>query len=331
MTGGDPCGIGPEVILKTLSRPPPTARRALIIGDLAVFERAAQLLKRRLPAWAICSRRGDRDWRGHIGFLDLGHRIAFAPGKATAASGRASLDYLDVGIELVRRRAAGALVTAPVTKWAIHKSQPGFQGQTEYLAEAFGSPHPVMMFASPTLRVVLLTRHVPLRDVAARVTRPLIERTIDTVVDGLRTRFHIREPRLAVCGLNPHAGEDGLFGREEQRVLRPAMSALRARGIQLEGPFPADGFFADPSGYDAVICWYHDQGLIPFKQVARDIGCQVSLGLPVVRVSPDHGSALDIAGKNVARPGSMRYALKLATELTSVTRAPVRPFSRHTG
>jgi len=217
----------------------------------------------------------------------------------------------------LRRGVAQGLVTAPVTKWAVERARRGFKGHTEYLARAFGVANPVMMFASPLLRVVLLTRHVALRRVPSRVTPRLVRDTIRTTLGSLRREFGIRHPSLVVCGLNPHAGEGGLFGREERRVLRPVMREFLRRGVRLEGPVSADGFFADPLGYDAVVCWYHDQGLIPFKLLARDRGCQVTLGLPIVRTSPDHGSAMEIAGTGRAHPGSMRYAIELASTLVA--------------
>ena len=303
LTAGDPCGIGPEVILKALSRPLPSRVRVVIIGDVAVFEQTARRLGRRLPR------------KNTIEFLDLAHRQRYAPGKSGAASGQASLDYLDAAIHLLRRGRADGLVTGPVTKWAIERAGHSFHGHTEYLAKALGAPAPVMMFVSPTLRVVLLTRHVALREVPRRVTPALLRHTVRATAEGLRRYFGVRRPRLAVCGLNPHAGEAGMFGGEEQRLLAPLLRACARDGLRLEGPVSADGFFVNPSGYDAVLCWYHDQGLIPFKLLARDTGCQLTLGLPIIRTSPDHGSAPDIAGKNLAHPGSMRYALELAARL----------------
>lgn len=349
MTAGDPCGIGPEVILKALSRPP-AGVRLIVAGDLAVFEQTAARLGRRLPApparlWLQPGRAaraigGPGPRWSTVEFLDLAHRQRYTPGNPSAASGQASLDYLDAAIHLLRSGVAEGLVTGPVTKWAIERAGHPFQGHTEYLAKALGAPAPVMMFVSPRLRVVLLTRHVALREVPRRVTPALLRHTIRATADGLRRYFGVRRPRLAICGLNPHAGEAGMFGLEEQRLLAPLLRASRsplrsrsfatakqgfgAAGVRLEGPVPADGFFVDPSGYDAVLCWYHDQGLIPFKLLARDSGCQLTLGLPIIRTSPDHGSAPDIAGKNLAHPGSMRYALELAAKLVHAhqTRTP---------
>jgi len=317
ITGGDPCGIGPEVILKALASKP--AARLVVIGDLEVFQRAARAIKQPLPRWRIAASATPFAPDAPINFIQVGSGRRFRPGQPDEHAGRAALAYLDAGIELCRRGVAQGLVTAPVTKWAIQRSVPSFVGQTEYFARAFATPRVAMMFVSDRLRVVLLTRHIALRDVPRRATRALLRETIDLAVDGLRRQFGIRSPRLAVCGLNPHAGEGGLFGHEERSVLLPAQRAARRAGLRVDGPFAADGFFAAPSGYDAVICWYHDQGLIPFKLQARDRGCQLTIGLPVVRTSPDHGSALDIAGQGVANGGSMRYALRLAASLASKT------------
>ena len=320
VTAGDPCGIGPELILKTL--PVLRPHRAIIIGDLPVFARAARVLKHPLPGWRVVRKlTGVLDTAGLV-FLDCASRGTFAPGHPTPAAGAAALRYLDHAAALAQQQVVSAVVTAPVTKWAIERSGVHFEGQTEYLARALRARDPVMMFVSEALRVVLLTRHLPLSDVPRRVDRRLIRITLQRTVDALRRQFKIRQPRVAVCGLNPHAGEAGLFGDEERRVLLPALAALRRRGVRCEGPFASDTLFARLTGtawgretFDAVVCWYHDQGLIPFKMAAGDRGCQLTLGLPVVRTSPDHGSALDIAGRGVADPGSMRYALTLALQL----------------
>ncbi|MBI4354604.1 MAG: 4-hydroxythreonine-4-phosphate dehydrogenase PdxA [Candidatus Omnitrophica bacterium] len=304
MTGGDPCGIGPEVILKSLTNRSPQRVRLVIIGDVRVFEQTAKRLRRRLPRWDAT-----------LNFVDVAHRATFHPGRSDSSAGRAALDYLEAAVALWREGSISALVTAPVTKWAIERIQPGFVGHTEYLGGVCGVPHPVMMVVSSRLRVVLLTRHRALHDVASQMTRPLLRATLKTTIDGLQAYFGLRRPRIAICGLNPHAGERGAFGDEEQRILAPVLRALGTDRAHLEGPFAADGFFVDPKGYDAVVCWYHDQGLIPFKMMARDRGCQLTLGLPIIRTSPDHGSALAIAGKGVAHPGSMRYAIELAARL----------------
>ena len=251
-----------------------------------------------------------------LAFLDCAHHARFVPGRPSAAAGRASLAYLERALDLWRSGCVQALVTGPVTKWSIRLSTPSFVGQTEYLARATGSRAVVMMFASERLRVALLTRHVPLRRVAAAITTPLVRSTVRLTAEALRSQFGIRTPRLAICGVNPHAGEGGRSDGEESAVMQPALRALRREGIRCDGPLAADGLFASAANYDAIICAYHDQGLIPFKMGARDRGCQLTLGLPFVRTSPDHGSALDIAGRGIAEPGSMVYALRLARRLS---------------
>jgi len=319
LTAGDPCGIGPEVILEALPAVPSRARmRLVVIGDLAVFAHAAKRLRRGLPSWRV-SRVQDLAslGAGPLTFLDCGHACRFIPGRPSQAAGRASLAYLDLALALWRRQRLHALVTGPVTKWAIRRVRPAFLGQTEYLAQAMGVREVVMLFVSERWRVALLTRHIPLRRVPQRLDRRLLRSALRLTADALTREFQIPHPTLAVCGLNPHAGE-GSSASEEHAVIRPVLRALRRQGVACDGPFAADGLFASrqADGYDAIVCAYHDQGLIPFKMASRDRGCQLSVGLPVVRTSPDHGSALDIAGRGIANPGSMRYALALAIELT---------------
>ncbi len=301
VTAGDPSGIGPEIILKAIRAIPRSARLGLlVIGDREVFAKTAKRLRLKPPPV----------------FMDCGRPSAFPLGRTSAAAGRASLGYLDHAVALWRSKRIQALVTAPVTKWAIGRVEPSFVGQTEYLARAMGSREVVMMFVSDRLRVALLTRHVPLARVASAINQTVLRRALRLTAKGLTAYFGIQHPRLALCGLNPHAGEEARCGKEERAVMLPVLRSLRAQGLVCDGPFAADGFFAaHRDGYDAVVCAYHDQGLIPFKMVARDRGCQLSVGLPIPRTSPDHGSALDIAGQGIADPGSMIYAIRLAIRL----------------
>ena len=322
LTSGDPCGIGPEVLLKTLRivRSLPSLR-LLVIGDHEVFARLARRLRQPMPTWDVVSSieaLTERPTR--LVFLDCGHRSRFQIGGSNRHAGQASLAYLDQAIAGWRRGAIDAVVTGPITKWAVALGAPGFIGQTEYLASAMGRREVVMMFVSDRLRVALVTRHLPLGEVPRRVTSRTLEATIQLTVEALQKSFRIRHPRVAVCGINPHAGEHGRCGREERRVMEPVLERLRRRGISCDGPLAADGLFADASRYDVVVCAYHDQGLIPFKMTARDAGCQLSVGLPIIRTSPDHGSGLDIAGRGIAQPGSMIYALQLAMKLASAKR-----------
>ncbi len=319
ITAGDPCGIGAEVILKALaSRPLPPL---IVIGDLTVFARAAQRLRRRLPNWRRLSP-GDpwpRPSRRPL-FLDCGHRARFAPAHSSAEAGAASLGYLKHAVALWQAGRVHGLVTGPVTKWSIAQALPGFVGQTEWLAQATRAQQVVMTFVSDRLRVALLTRHLPLNRVSRAITPAGVRATVRLVHQALVRDFGIAHPQLAVCGVNPHAGEQGTVGEEERRVMIPVIRQLRRAGVRCEGPLAADGLFADARRYDAVICAYHDQGLIPFKMAARDRGCQLSIGLPLIRTSPDHGSGLDIAGKGIAHPGSMIYALRLAARLAHADR-----------
>ena len=304
VTAGDPSGIGPEVILKAIPALPAALRsRLVIIGDRIVFAAASKRLRLSLPA------RPPR-------FIDCGAASPFYPGRSSAAAGRAALGYLDRAVSLWRTGQIQALVTAPVTKWAIGKVAPSFVGQTEHLARAMGRRDALMMFVSDRLRVALLTRHIPLARVSSALNQPMLNRALKLIAAELTTQFDIRRPKLAICGLNPHAGEEARCGREERDIMMPALRSLRRQGIVCDGPFAADGFFAAGyRTYDAVVCAYHDQGLIPFKMLARDRGCQLSVGLPIPRTSPDHGSALDIAGRGIADPGSMIYAIRLAAKL----------------
>ncbi len=332
VTAGDPCGIGAEVILKALGSRPPIRCRVVVIGDRAVFERTARRQRLPWPGWEV--RDVGSRWPAspsHL-FLDCGRRAAFPPGRPSSEAGEASADYLDHAVALWRAGRIDALVTAPVTKWAISRARGAFTGQTEYLARAMRARAVAMMFVSERLRLVLLTRHLPLRRVAEAVDQREALATVRLTVSALQRWFGVTHPHLAVCGVNPHAGEAGLFGDEERRVLLPAMRAIRREGVICDGPLAADGFFAGLLGassgaarrpaYDAVVCWYHDQGLIPFKMVSRDRGCQLTVGLPIPRTSPDHGTAPEIAGRGVADCGSMRYALTLAVRLAGIQRPP---------
>ncbi len=319
VTAGDPCGIGPEVLVKALAPVPDTP--LVILGDLRVFEQTARRLRRRLPPWDVRPVRTPWIPPRRLLFLDCGTGVDDAPGRSSASAGRASLAYLEAAVALQRRGAVDALVTAPITKWAIQRIRPGFVGQTEYLAEAMGAREVVMMFVSDRLRVALVTRHLPLARVPSAVTARLLRASLRLTADALRRQFRIPHPRLVLCGLNPHAGE-GKPASEEQHLMRPVLRALAREGLRCDGPVAADGFFAAGHAYDAVVCLYHDQGLIPFKLLARDRGCQLSVGLPVPRTSPDHGSALDIAGRGIANAGSMRYALRLALRLARDAHRP---------
>jgi len=242
----------------------------------------------------------------------------FQLGVLSPDAGRAAHEAIVRAVEAARAGTVDAIATAPVNKEAFRLAGLPWTGHTDLLAHLTHSPHVAMMFYSKPLRVVLATIHVPLAKVSAALTRPSLEATIGLTATAL-PRFGIAQPRIAVSGLNPHAGEHGLFGDEEQRVLTPAIEACRTRGINVWGPFPGDTVFvrAARSEFDVVIACYHDQGLIPVKLLAFGHAVNVTLGLPIIRTSVDHGTAFDIAGKGVADAGSMIEAVKLAATLAA--------------
>ena len=242
----------------------------------------------------------------------------FAPGELSGEAGRAAYDTLCEAVKDAQSGVVAAVATAPVNKLAFARAGLPWKGHTDLLAHLTGSPRVAMMFWSEPLKVVLATIHIPLASVTSALTRELVDEIIDLSSREL-PRFGIAQPRLAVAGLNPHAGEDGLLGHEEAKVLRPAIEAAQKRGIHIYGPFPGDTVFgrAVRGEFDAVIACYHDQGLIPVKLLAFGRAVNVTLGLPIIRTSVDHGTAFDIAGKNVADPSSMIEATLLAARLAT--------------
>lgn len=320
---GDPSGIGAEVTAAALaSRGMKRELRPYVFGDEAAWFRAGMMLGvvDRLPRVDVGDPLPAKGAFVRVSRLKAADR---RPGKPTREGALAQVAYIDAAIEAVRGGEAAALCTAPITKAALHEAGLPYPGHTELLADRFGVDRVAMMLAGPVLRVVVATTHVALKDVSGLLSAGEIERTLTITDRALRTQFGIRRPKIAVCGLNPHAGEGGLFGDEEQRIIAPAIERARVAGIRAEGPFPADGIFprAARGGWDAVVAMYHDQGLIPLKTVHLETAVNVTLGLPIPRTSPDHGVAYDIAGKGKADPTSMVEALRLAARLAG---APAR-------
>ncbi|MFH1023257.1 MAG: 4-hydroxythreonine-4-phosphate dehydrogenase PdxA [Planctomycetota bacterium] len=302
ITLGDPFGIGPEITAKALARPD--------IRRLGAF----RLYGSRDLFRAACRRAGIR-FPENIPMTDIGGGgVLPARRGPTRAGGAVSIRALDAAVADIRRGAARALVTAPVSKEALHRAGFAFPGHTEFLKSRLGAREVVMTFIGGGLRVALVTIHEPLARVPSLVTTGKVLATLRVFNDGLRRMFRVRRPRIAVAGLNPHAGEGGLFGNEESRKILPAIRRARRAGISVEGPFPADTLFftAREGRFDGVVAMYHDQGLIPVKLLAFDSGVNVTMGLPIVRTSPDHGTAFDIAGTGRANPGSMMAAIRLA-------------------
>ena len=304
---GDPSGVGPEIILKSLARA--SVRRVanfIIVGDAKVLRKnAGRLGGSHKPLFK------------KIQIIDLKNVStgSFSFGKEKASYGRASVQYIRKAYELIRAGIADCIVTAPINKSAATKAGFAFPGHTEFLAGISGAKKFVMMLVGDPLRVSLVTRHIPINSVSRRLSIRNIADTIAITLNALRIDFNIAKPRIGVCALNPHSGEGGIFGGEEVKIIAPAVRRFRKAGVY--GPVPADALFYDAyrKKNDAVICLYHDQGLIPLKMVARNRGVNVTLGLPFVRTSPDHGTAFDIAGKGKADPGSMEAAIKLAVSM----------------
>ena len=312
---GDPAGIGPEVIAKAWqARGPEQLMPFFAVGDARAIARVWDGPVERI---ADPARAGDvfQDALPVMVIEDAGDIV---PGVPDAEGARCALHSLEMAAGLVRSGAAGALVTGPVSKRQLYDIGFTHPGQTEFVAERCGiSPeNAVMMLAGPGLRVVPLTTHLPLADVAGVLTIELVVSRGRTTARGLQRNFGIAAPRLAVAGLNPHAGESGALGREEIDVLEPAIALLREEGIDATGPFAADTMFHARARqhYDAALCCYHDQALIPLKSLYFDEGVNITLGLPIVRTSPDHGTAFPIAGKDQAVPGAMIAAIAMATE-----------------
>jgi 4-hydroxythreonine-4-phosphate dehydrogenase len=319
---GDPAGVGPELICEAWARreeerlPP-----FFVCGGFGTLSEAAR--RRGIDAWystvedpAEFSRLPERVLPV-VGGFDAGYH----PGLPEETGGWLALESLKLATRLVLEGRASGLVTGPIAKAELAKVGFSFPGQTEFVADACGvaGEDAVMMLAGPTLRTVPLTVHIPLADVPARLTAELIVNRARIVDAALRRDFGIVAPRLAVCGLNPHAGEAGRMGHEEIEIIKPALAALRAEGIDATGPHPADTLFAPHkrATYDVAIAMYHDQALVPLKALDFDQGVNVTLGLPIVRTSPDHGTAFDIAGKGIADPGAMIAAIRMAGEIAA--------------
>ncbi len=282
LTVGDPAGIGPEIVEKTANDP-----RVREVCEPVTYGPPAD--------------------------------AHFPPGVLSADAGLAAFETICAAVRDAQAGLVDAIATAPVNKLAFSRAGLPWKGHTDLLGHLTGSPRVAMMFWSEPLKVVLATVHEPLSDVPRLLTRDLLDSIIDLTVREL-PRFGMERPRLAMAGLNPHAGEDGLLGDEERRVLRPAVEMARARGVGIDGPFPADTLFvrAARGEFDAVIACYHDQGLIPVKLLAFGRAVNVTLGLPIIRTSVDHGTAFDIAGKNAADPSSLIEATLLAARLATV-------------
>ena len=323
LTLGEPAGIGLDIAIEAwLARHRTAMPPFLFVGDSEVLKRRAAVLGRDIRAVVTSADRAVEFFAEALPCLEGEPQVGGTAGTIAASDTAAVIGSIRRAAELVRTGAASAIVTNPIQKKALNDAGFAFPGHTEFLGalseELFGkSATPVMMLASPALRVVPVTIHIPLADVPLRLTTDLILSTATIVDRDLRARFGIAKPRIAVAGLNPHAGEDGMLGNEDAAIVRPAIEALVAQGIAASGPLPADTMFHEEARrtYDAALCMYHDQALIPVKTLGFDEAVNVTLGLPFVRTSPDHGTALSIAGTGRARATSLIAALKMADAL----------------
>jgi 4-hydroxythreonine-4-phosphate dehydrogenase len=326
ITMGDPLGIGPEILVKALhGHGLHTRCKPMVLGDPDIIGLALSKFSVPLSVNVIT---GPEQGRYDPGCLDLMplSRLALIPALdlnsltgpkipgMTPDIGRAMAGYIHAGVTLAMQQKIAALVTCPITKTGLKLAGSPFHGHTELIAHQTRTPRFAMMLAGDTLRVVLVTIHIPLARVSETLTREKILDTILLTWTALKHRFNIPNPRLAVAGLNPHAGEDGMFGTEENQLIIPAVAAAQDKGVDIHGPLPPDTVFnhARTVGCDAVVCMYHDQGLIPFKLIHFKDGVNITLGLPIIRTSVDHGTAYDIAWQGKADPASLVAAVNLA-------------------
>ena len=315
ITAGDPNGVGPEIILKTLADS--VYSKVVVFGDANHFDACAHELNIKNPLKVI-EPGFDLPSSDDPCLYPIESGAPRRPGVADPVHAQQVIKVLTTATRLCLDGHAGAMVTAPINKAVLKDgAQFAFPGHTELLASLSGIKTPVMMLVAPDLRTVPVTIHIPLSDVPSRLTPSLLKETINTTHVALRKNFHIENPRIVVAGLNPHAGEEGKIGTEEQDWMAQTIFDLAASGLAISGPYPADTLFheARRKDYDAAICMYHDQALIPVKTLAFDDGVNATLGLPFIRTSPDHGTAFDIAGKGIARPDSFKAALELAQTL----------------
>ncbi len=315
---GDPAGIGPEVVLKAALQQSGVCR-LVVLGDLAILQETAQRFHLPLSVTPWRLEEPYPTTTEVLPVLELSHLASShrQPGEPSAIGGEASYHYVETGGRLALHGAIQGLVTAPISKAMWHAAGRSYPGHTELLADLTQTPEVRMMLVGSQLRVILVTTHIAFTQVPTALSSKRIFETIVMTTTHL-TRFHgLMQPRLAVAGLNPHAGENGAFGDEEARIIAPAVRQAQAQGFITEGPFPADTVFvrAVRGEFDGVICLYHDQGLIPLKLLSWQDGVNVTIGLPIVRTSPDHGTAFDIAGQGVADPRSMQAAIALAVDM----------------
>jgi 4-hydroxythreonine-4-phosphate dehydrogenase len=318
VTQGDPAGIGGEVALKALKiRLSRSKSSYLLIGGFDQLQSTARKLKINVPMVRV---ERPQAISGKLSVLDLGGPSNVKWGKISKDCGATAVRYIEAAARLALAGQVQAIVTGPINKEAIHLSGSKFPGHTEMLANLSKTKNFAMMMVGGPFKITLQSIHLSLADAVKKIKPGAVFEKLELTHRTMTTWFKIKKPRIAVAGLNPHAGENGAFGREEIAVLKPVIQKAKARGWNVTGPHPPDTLFywAAQGRYDAILCMYHDQGLIPLKLTAFDSGVNLTLGLPFIRTSPDHGTAFDIAGKGLARPDSLLAALDLAEKLAGL-------------
>jgi 4-hydroxythreonine-4-phosphate dehydrogenase len=321
ITMGDPSGIGPEIIIKALNDPALCRLcRAVVLGDPGILE-SAGTDRVRADIVEIAHPHEARALPGVIHVIPTSSldTTSVTIGKGVPLGGKAMMAAINQAVDLALEGELDGMVTCPINKALMHEAGFHYEGHTQYIAERTQTEHIVMMLAGGDFRVALATIHCALREVPSRLDRLGLYRTITTTAKALQLDFAIFRPRIAVAALNPHGGEERLFGSEEETLIRPAVKMARSEDIRVDGPFPADTLFQKVvSGhYDAVVAMYHDQGLIPLKLLHFSNAVNVTLGLPIIRTSVDHGTAYDIAGKGIADPSSLKAAIRMAVILST--------------
>jgi 4-hydroxythreonine-4-phosphate dehydrogenase len=325
ITLGDVNGVGPEVVIKALAD---TRILNHITPVVYGSSKALSFYKKHLNIeefnYSQVRNKGQFAQR-QVNVINCWEdSLEINPGKASKETGKASFSALKQACEELKEGMIDALVTAPIDKHSIHSDEFPFKGHTEYLTEFFGEQASLMFLVSDTIKVGLVTEHVAIKDVAALITKERIELKLRLMEHSLRKDFGVNKPRIAVLGLNPHAGDNGLIGQEDETIIKPVIQDQRNRNKLVFGPFPADGFFASGNHlkYDGILAMYHDQGLVPFKSIAFEEGVNFTAGLPIVRTSPDHGTGYGIAGKNHASETSMREAIYRACDIFKLRSEP---------
>jgi len=320
LTQGDPAGIGPEIIVKAFQDEAlSTETKVLVIGDLQILKKKTKQIAPEIQVHSVNSPREGLYQPGTIDIIDLNNVSEnLRMGQASLEGGKASYEAINKAVTLALKDEVDAITTCPINKKSLHLAGHLFPGHTELLGQLTNSKEPTLMMESNSMRVVLVTTHLPLDQVKSQISKEKVLQTIRTTHDWLK-KYVTEIPRVSVVGLNPHCGDGGIFGKEETEFILPALKLAQKEGIQVSGPYPADALFARgvSDKYDAVICMYHDQGMIPVKM--NGMGVNITLGLPILRTSVDHGTAYDIVGENKASADNLKLALKTAGRLSQST------------